>query len=123
MGPTVRVFHCPKCNRVIRTTVEKCKYCSTPIDARQAEAAADLEDRLSSVDFDLSRTGSRGPLFEIVLAPIAFVHTWRELGKMPHDHPEVSALRRKAWTNLWSWILAMAFLTYAIVQRFRHFLR
>lgn len=41
----VRVFPCPRCREFIATDAKSCRFCSTPIDARAAESAADAQDK------------------------------------------------------------------------------
>ena len=43
--PSVRVFQCPRCHEFIATDAISCRFCSTPIDARAAQLAADAQDK------------------------------------------------------------------------------
>jgi hypothetical protein len=38
-----RVFQCPNCKEYISTDATTCRFCSTPIDAQSAQAAADAQ--------------------------------------------------------------------------------
>jgi len=40
----VRVFQCPSCHEFIASDSKSCRFCSTPIDARAAQLAADAQD-------------------------------------------------------------------------------
>lgn len=41
----LRVFQCPNCHEYISTEAKSCRFCSTPIDARTAQSAADAQAR------------------------------------------------------------------------------
>lgn len=38
-----RIFQCPACKEYISTDAKSCRFCSTPIDAQTAQAAADAQ--------------------------------------------------------------------------------
>jgi hypothetical protein len=38
-----RIFQCPNCHEFISTDATKCRFCSTPIDAQIAQAAANAQ--------------------------------------------------------------------------------
>ncbi|HEU4835114.1 MAG TPA: hypothetical protein VFS90_11885 [Pyrinomonadaceae bacterium] len=38
-----RVFQCPSCKEYIASDAKACRFCSTPIDAQTAQAAADAQ--------------------------------------------------------------------------------
>ena len=40
-----RVFQCPRCHEFIATDARTCRFCSTPIDARAAQVAADAQEK------------------------------------------------------------------------------
>jgi len=42
-----QVFDCLNCGRTINTQMERCKYCEFPVDREEAEAAADLQERIN----------------------------------------------------------------------------
>lgn len=42
-----RVFRCQHCKETINLSARQCPFCSVPIDARTAEAAADLMERVN----------------------------------------------------------------------------
>ena len=123
--PLIRVFHCPKCNRVIRTTVDRCKYCSAPIDRRAAEAAAHREDRIYEAGLDAERT--EGLLTEqqsywilrvvfILAAPFFFARWWFLYRDLPSDDPDIAAAKRKIRGALAIWVPLMIALGLLIAQ-------
>jgi hypothetical protein len=50
----VRTFPCPNCNELINTGMDKCRYCSSPVDHAAAEAAADVQDKANQAYSDAS---------------------------------------------------------------------
>lgn len=40
-----RVFQCPRCHEFIATDAKTCRFCSTLIDARTAQLAADAQEK------------------------------------------------------------------------------
>jgi len=50
----VRTFPCPNCNELINTGMDKCRYCSAPVDHAAAEAAADIQDKANLAYNDAS---------------------------------------------------------------------
>jgi hypothetical protein len=50
----IRTFPCPNCNEMINTSMEKCSYCSAPIDRALAEAAAEVQEKANSAYNDAS---------------------------------------------------------------------
>ncbi|HVS83239.1 MAG TPA: hypothetical protein VHE60_16040 [Pyrinomonadaceae bacterium] len=47
-------FPCPRCNELINTGMDKCSYCSAPIDPAEAEAAAGIQDQVNRAYSDAS---------------------------------------------------------------------
>jgi len=54
LAPEVRVFPCPNCRETINTTMQQCPFCSTPINAAAAEAAAAETSHVSAAVSDAS---------------------------------------------------------------------
>lgn len=117
--PLTRVFHCPKCNRVIRTTDDQCKYCSAPIDRRAAEAAADREDKISQAGLDAERIhglvdvarGANDTLFWpcFFALPYFFILWLIRYRGLPKNDPDLVASRRTLLRALALWVpLAIA---------------
>jgi hypothetical protein len=50
----LRGFPCPKCNELINTSMDKCSYCSAPIDPAEAEAAAAIQEQVNKAYSDAS---------------------------------------------------------------------
>ena len=50
----LRTFPCPKCNELINTGMDRCSYCSAPIDSAEAEAAAAIQDQVNRAYSDAS---------------------------------------------------------------------
>lgn len=40
-----QTFPCPNCNEIINDTMEKCPYCSVPVDRQIAAMAADIQSK------------------------------------------------------------------------------
>ena len=49
---TARTFPCPNCNQLVMAGVEKCRHCSSPIDAAVAEAAVTTQDKVNDAYSD-----------------------------------------------------------------------
>lgn len=49
-----QTFPCPNCNEVINDTMERCRYCSAPIDRQAAAAAAEVQGRVNQACSDAS---------------------------------------------------------------------
>ncbi len=54
MLPQPQTYPCPNCNEIINDTVDKCRYCSTPVDRQAAAAAADLQSKVNQACSDAS---------------------------------------------------------------------
>ena len=112
----IRVFSCPKCGRVIRTTVARCKYCAAPIDRAAAEAAADADDKIHQANYEASLITSVSPggkepgihpwVF-LFAAPYHILRWWIRARRYPQDHPELldSKYSIKQALKLWIPIL------------------
>jgi hypothetical protein len=49
-----QTFPCPNCNEIINDSMQTCRYCSTPIDRKAAEAAAELQAKVNQACSDAS---------------------------------------------------------------------
>jgi hypothetical protein len=49
-----QTYPCPNCNEIINETVEKCPYCSTPVDRQVAIAAAENQSKVNQACSDAS---------------------------------------------------------------------
>jgi Ca2+/Na+ antiporter len=49
-----QTYPCPNCNEIINETVEKCPYCSTPVDRQAAAAAAENQTKVNQACSDAS---------------------------------------------------------------------
>jgi hypothetical protein len=54
LSSTVQVFPCPNCLETINTSVQKCPFCSEPIDRAEAEQSAAATSRISQACSDAS---------------------------------------------------------------------
>jgi hypothetical protein len=52
LSSTVEVFECPKCFETINTSIRKCPFCSSSIDAATAQAAGGATSRISQACSD-----------------------------------------------------------------------
>jgi len=56
----VRVFQCPNCNETIDASAQQCRFCSAPVDARAAQAAADVMVKVNQACSDASYLKTAG---------------------------------------------------------------
>jgi Ca2+/Na+ antiporter len=49
-----QTYPCPNCNEIINDTMEKCPYCSTPVDRQAAAAAAENQSKVNQTCSDAS---------------------------------------------------------------------
>lgn len=70
-----QTFPCPNCNEVINDAMERCRYCSAPIDGRAAAEAAEVQSRVNRACSDASylRTAAHVYLQNIYSAPLVSV--------------------------------------------------
>ena len=47
-------FPCPNCNEIINDTLEKCRFCSAPVDRQAAVAAAETQSKVNQACSDAS---------------------------------------------------------------------
>ena len=133
---TARVFHCTDCGRVINTEMVQCKYCGVSIDRKEAEAAADLEERVNLAGYKASLVlqlglwmpvgllmglipfigvglvGIAGFLVLLIAVPIAAGRWFQKFSDLKTDHPDFRVSRRKVMFGLaiWGFFALLAFL-------------
>lgn len=49
-----QTYPCLKCNEIINETVEKCPYCSNPVDRQAAAVAAETQSKVNQACSDAS---------------------------------------------------------------------
>jgi hypothetical protein len=49
-----QTYPCPSCNEIINDTMEKCRYCSAPVDRQAAAAAAEVQSKVNQACSDAS---------------------------------------------------------------------
>lgn len=49
-----KTYPCPNCNEIINETVEKCPYCSNPVDRQAAAVAAETQSKVNQACSDAS---------------------------------------------------------------------
>jgi hypothetical protein len=49
-----QTYPCPNCNEIINDTMEKCRYCSAPVDRQAAAAAAEIQSKVNQACSDAS---------------------------------------------------------------------
>ncbi len=49
-----QTFPCPNCNEIINDEMEKCRFCSAPIDKEAAVVAAELQSKVNQAYSDAS---------------------------------------------------------------------
>jgi hypothetical protein len=126
LTPRVKIFQCPHCKETIDAAAERCPFCSTPIDARSAESAAELMERVNQACSDASYLrimaglmwgffvlsfiplvgvlGSWGSWFLLVAVPVMAIR-WRiRFGSLRPDDPGFVSAKKSTWTSLGMWV-------------------
>jgi hypothetical protein len=49
-----QTYPCPNCKEIINDSMEKCPYCSTPVDRQAAVAAAEIQSKVNQACSDAS---------------------------------------------------------------------
>jgi hypothetical protein len=118
LSSEVRVFPCPNCRQTINTSMQKCAFCSMPIDRAVARASAAATSRISRACNDASYlkimagcaliffflrfvplitpVGFMGFLFLEFAIPVMTVRWWIKYGRIQTDDPDFSDARLNA---------------------------
>ena len=125
LGP--RIFACPSCKETIDTAAVKCPFCSTSIDPKIAEAAADAMAKVNQACSDASylriMAGSMlvfllasilpligfvaisGFYFLVVAVPIMTIRWWIKFGGLHSDENDWRRAKRTALISLGIWVI------------------
>ena len=79
-----QTFPCPNCNEIINDTMERCPYCSTPVDREAAAAAAEVQSRVNRACSDASfmRTAAAAMFILLGLSLLPFISLITYLGSI-----------------------------------------
>jgi hypothetical protein len=110
-----RVFQCPVCKETIDTSAQKCRFCSAPIDAGAAEAAAVAMAKVNQACSDasflkvmagaillffvlsfvpfVSFLGYWGLIFLCFAVPVMMVRWWVKFGRIQTNESDFSRAR------------------------------
>ncbi|MBV8207274.1 MAG: hypothetical protein JO041_10810 [Acidobacteria bacterium] len=82
LSSSAGIFECPKCRQTINTSLTACPYCSAPVDAAAAQAAAQnmaaINEGCSDASYIRIMAGSLWVFFGLSLLP--FLHWPAEIG-------------------------------------------
>jgi hypothetical protein len=79
-----QTFPCPNCNEIINDTMERCRYCSAPVDRQAASAAADIQSKVNRACSDASflRTAAAAMFVLLGLSLLPFISLITYLGSI-----------------------------------------
>ncbi len=79
-----QTFPCPNCNEIINDTMERCRYCSAPVDRQAATAAAEVQSRVNRACSDASfmRTAATAMFILLGLSLLPFISLITYLGSI-----------------------------------------
>ena len=122
-----RIFQCPNCKETINTSATHCRFCSAPIDAHEAEAAADLMAKVNQACSDASylrimassmavlwlvsflpligMVGFWGARFLLFAVPVMAFRWWKKFGSLHPDDPDFPRAKRAVRISLGIWAI------------------
>ena len=133
-----QTFPCPNCNEIINETMERCRYCSAPVDRQAAALAAENQSKVNQACSDASflRTAAAVMFallglsllpFVALIAYLGFILTflavvvmlirWQmKFGRLQTRDPDYLRAKRLKNVTLLLWVLAVpAFLVREVV--------
>ena len=135
-GP-IQVYDCPSCRQTINTSHRQCPYCSAPIDAEAADAAAALTTKVSQACNDASYVrilagsllgffllylvpfmglvGIVGYYLLLVLVPILAIRWWVKFSSIHTDDPDYRRAKRNVMIALAIWVAFLLFVSVRII--------
>jgi hypothetical protein len=118
LSSTIEVFPCPNCREIVNTSLERCPFCSAPIDRATAEASAAETSKISQACSDasylkimvgmiltfillifvpfLSLAGIVGLWFLRFAIPVMAIRWWIKFGRIKTNDPDFVRARRAA---------------------------
>jgi hypothetical protein len=84
MLPQPQTFPCPNCNEIINDTMERCRYCSTPVDRQFATIAAEKQSKINQAysDANFLRTAAAAIFVFVGLSFVPFISFVAYLGSL-----------------------------------------
>lgn len=117
LTPAVRVFPCLNFGETINTSMQQCQFCSAPVDAASAEAAAEETSRVSAAVSDasyirilcgaaltflflrfvlfLNLIGIFGFIFVEIAIPVMLIRWWIKYGSIKTADPDYGPARKR----------------------------
>jgi hypothetical protein len=79
-----QTFPCPNCNEIINDTMERCRYCSAPVDRQAAAAAAEIQSKVNRACSDASflRTAAAAMFILLGLSLLPFISLITYIGSI-----------------------------------------
>lgn len=133
------IFPCPNCSEMIYADVDRCRFCSAPIDRQAAAQGAELQAQVNSAcnEAKLVRNGA-GVMWAFLLlsmlpfmgfvwgfwglllgVPIALIH-WRiKFGRLETSDPDYKTARRDSRMALIIWLAAVPVGLIILLLRFQ----
>jgi hypothetical protein len=121
----VRVFTCPHCKETINTSMDRCRFCSAPVDRAAAEGAADLMERVNQACSDASflrimagmllvflllafvpligAVGGVGYLFLLLAVPVMAIRWFLKFGGIKTEETDFRKAQRAVAAALGIW--------------------
>ncbi len=128
---SLRTFRCLSCNDVINTSMTACKYCGAPIDPAEAQAVAEVHEKVNQAGFDASMIkqlaiwmavaipfsllplvgmiGVTGFYLLIIALPIFIIRWWVKYRNIPSNDPEYKKAKRTTFVALGVWAFVALF--------------
>lgn len=77
-----QTFPCPNCKEIINDTMERCRYCSAPVDRQAAAAAAEIQSQVNRACSDASflRTAAAAMFILLGLSLLPFISLTTYIG-------------------------------------------
>jgi hypothetical protein len=136
-GSGVRVFECPNCRQTINTSLTQCPYCSAPVDAQAAEAAAEVTSKVSQACSDASYVrilagsligfwllafvpfmglvGLVGYYVLLVLVPVLAIRWWVRFSSLRSEDPDYRRAKRNVGIALVIWVVFLLIFSIRII--------
>lgn len=129
MIPQPQTFPCPNCKEIINDTMERCRYCSAPVDRQAAAVAAETQSKVNQACSDASfvRTAAVAIFIFLVLSFLPFISfftywaalftflavavmliRWQiKFGRLQSGDPDYNSARRVKNVTILLWVLAI----------------
>jgi len=124
-----QTFPCPSCKEIINDSMERCRYCSAPVDRQAAATAAEIQNRVNNACSDASflRTAAAamfgllglsflpfisfvtylGFIFTFLAVIVMFIRWQIRFGTLQTDDLDYQRAKRVKNVALLLWLLAI----------------